>query len=225
MGARGCFVAVATTMLAFFIAPPAPAQTAHREVIVHLNATPDVTLEREDDGDWTEVCFAPCDMPFSARKRYRVGGGIRDSDPFWLRQTQPGLAIVDVDSRSRGLHAFGDVLIGVGSALTFGGLLAAGMGAATANCSSGPTRDSCGAGHLVAPGLGVAALGVVAIVVGVDLAIVNNASRVYREPKAEASRDARNRSQAMLFDLSQRQEDAWAAPSTTVAAPIFTYRF
>lgn len=224
MVARRCYVAAATSMVALFIAPPAPAQTAHREVVVHLNATPDVTLEREDDGDWTEVCVAPCDMPFSARKRYRVGGGIRDSEPFWLRQTQPGLAIVDVESRSRGLHAFGDVLIGIGSGMIFGGLLAAGMGATTSDCSGATTRDSCVGGEFIAPGLGVAGLGVFVIAVGVDLVVVNNASLVYREPRADASRDDVNRTRTMLFDLSRRREDSWAAPMSG-AAPIFTYRF
>ncbi|MEO7113309.1 MAG: hypothetical protein ABI183_22915, partial [Polyangiaceae bacterium] len=160
MGARAWLVGFATTtMLVFFVAPSALAQTAPREVIVHLNAPPGVTLEREDGDDWTEVCFAPCDMSFVKRKRYRVGGGIRDSEPFGLRETSPGLAVIVVEPRSRGVHAIGDVLIGIGSAMTFVGVLVVAFGAFEAQCSDGApaaaSGNSCGGNQALAPGIGI----------------------------------------------------------------------
>jgi hypothetical protein len=179
MGARICFVAFATTtMLAFSAAQPALAQTAEREVVVHLKADPGVTLEREDGDDhWTEVCFAPCDLSFSTRAHYRVGGGIRDSKPFTLHETSPGLEVIVVEPRSRGVHAFGDVLIGIGSAMTFIGAFSALFGAwFQASCEGGNTRDLCSGDELVVPGVSAALIGVAVLVIGVDLVVVNNAS-------------------------------------------------
>lgn len=223
MGVRARGFGVAT-MFAFLVAPPAWAQAAPREVIVHLRATPDVTLEREDGDDWVEVCFAPCDMPFSTRGHYRVGGGIRDSEPFRLRETSPGLTVVGIEPRSRGAHAFGYVLIGIGSAMTFGGLLIAGIGASVGNCSGGTTRDLCTGSEFVAPGLGVAVVGVVTLVVGVDLVVVNSASRVHRESSETQAHDDAHRGPTLL-DLPRRREDSLAAPSTGGSLTIFSWRF
>ncbi len=228
MGARTCFVGFATTtLLAFFFAPSALAQTAEREVIVHLNAAPGVTLEREDgDDNWVEVCFAPCDMPFSTGKHYRVGGGIRDSMPFTLHETSPGLEVIVVDPRSRGVHALGDVIIGIGSAMTFAGGFAIVIGAAFEECPDGGGRDySCGPNELLAPGIALAFFGVGAILLGVDIVIQNNASHVHPERRAVEDHDDVNRARTMLFDLSRRREDSWAAPSVGSALPIFSYRF
>jgi hypothetical protein len=213
-------------MLAFFVAPSTLAQTAPREVIVHLEASPGVTLEREDgDDNWVEVCFTPCDLSFSTRAHYRVGGGIRDSKPFTLHETSPGLEVIVVDPRSRGVHAFGDVLIGIGSAMTFIGAFSALLGAWIAeSCAGSDTRDLCSGDELVAPGLTAALVGVGVIVIGVDLVVVNNAS--YAHPKrVKKDRDDANRAETMLFDLSRRREDSWTPPSVGGAVPIFSYRF
>jgi hypothetical protein len=227
MGARPCFVGFATTTLvALFVAPTALAQTAEREVIVHLNAPPGVTLEREDGDDhWTEVCFAPCDLSFSTRAHYRVGGGIRDSKPFTLHETSPGLEVVVVEPRSRGGHAFGDVLIGIGSAITFAGGVLVMLGALAEHCPDGAGRgNSCGGIELLTPGLAVALVGVGVIVLGVDLVVVNHASRVHPESRPKAHDDV-NRVQTILFDLSRRRESSWTPPSVGGAVPIFSYRF
>jgi len=227
MGARNHFVGVATIILPMFLAAsPALGQTAEREVVVHLEADPGVTLEREDDDDhWTEVCFAPCDLSFSTRAHYRVGGGIRDSKPFTLHETQPGLEVIVVEPRSRGIHALGDVFIGIGSAMTFIGAFSALFGAwFQASCEGGNTRDLCSGDELVAPGLSVALVGVGVIVLGVDLVVVNNAS--YARPKhVKKDRDDANRAQMMLFDLSRRREDSWTPPAMGSGVPVFSYRF
>jgi hypothetical protein len=229
MGARICFVAFATTtMLAFSAAQPALAQTAEREVVVHLKADPGVTLEREDgDDNWVEVCFAPCDMPFSTRSHYRVGGGIRDSMPFTLHETSPGLEVIVVDPRSRGVHALGDVVIGIGSAITFAGAFAAVViGSLAAHCPDGAGRgDSCGGNELMVPGLVVALAGVGVILLGVDIVVVNNTSHVHPERRAVEGHDDMNRARTTLFDLSRRRENSWAAPSIGGVVPIFNYRF
>jgi hypothetical protein len=224
----GCWsIGFATiTMLSSFAEAPAFAQTAEHEIVVHLKAAPGVTLEREDgDDDWTEVCFAPCDMPFSARSHYRVGGGIRDSKPFTLHETSPGLEVIVVDPRSRGIHALGDVFIGIGSAFTFAGGFAIVIGAALEECPDRGGRDySCGPNELLAPGVALAFFGVGAIILGVDMVVVNNAS--YIHPKhVEKSEDDANRARTMLLDLSRRREDSWMAPSVGGAVPIFSYRF
>jgi hypothetical protein len=124
---------------------------------------------------------------FSARSHYRVGGGIRDSLPFTLHETSPGLEVIVVDPRSRGVHAFGDVLIGIGSAMTFIGAFSA-------------------------------------IVIGVDLVVVNNASYIHPKHVKKTPDDA-NRAQTMLFDLSRRREHSWMPPSAGGGLPIFSYRF
>ncbi len=180
-------------MLAFFVVPPAHAQTSQRELVVHLEADPGVTLEREDGDDhWTEVCFAPCDLSFSTRAHYRVGGGIRDSKPFTLHETSPGLEVVVVEPRSRGAHAFGDVLIGIGSAMTFIGAFSALLGAwVQESCEGGNTRDLCSGGELVVPGISAALIGVGVLVLGVDLVVVNNASYAPSEARGEGQRESR----------------------------------
>ncbi|HEX7667713.1 MAG TPA: hypothetical protein VF407_24465 [Polyangiaceae bacterium] len=176
MGVGRRFVVVAAIVAGSSFVRHARAQMPPREVTVHLEARPDVTLERREDNDWVEVCFAPCDLKFPTLGEYRVGGGIRDSDPFRLRQTSPGLSVVAVDPRSRGAHAAGDVLIGVGSALTAVGALSAFLGAASGGCED--THDACNARNIVVPSLAVALVGIGVIVLGVDLAVVNGRSRV-----------------------------------------------
>lgn len=226
MGAPRSFHWMGATAVAFFLTSPARAQTAAREVTVHLKATPDVTLEREEGDDWVEVCFAPCDLPFSSRARYRVGGGIRDSEPFRLRETQPGLEVIVVEPRSRGAHALGDVFIGIGSAMTTVGLLAAGIGGAiSSSCSGGTTRDSCGGGALVAPGLAFAVVGIGVLVLGVDWVVTNHASRVHAEPSADEAYGDLDRLRTMRLDLARRQEASWAQPSLPGEASIFVYHF
>jgi len=203
MGARICFVAFATTtMLAFSAAQPALGQPAEREVVVQLTAA-----------------------PFSTGKHYRVGGGIRDSMPFTLHETSPGLEVIVVEPRSRGVHAFGDVLIGIGSAMTFIGAFSALLGAwFQASCEGGNTRDLCSGDELVVPGVSAALIGAGVIVIGVDLVVVNNAS--YAHPKhVKKDGDGANRAQTMLFDLSRKREDLWTPPSVSGAVPIFSYRF
>ncbi len=229
MGARRFFGGFATiSTLAIFAARPALAQRAPREIVVHLDAAPGVTLEREDGSDtWTEVCFAPCDLAFSAHAHYRVGGGIRDSMPFTLHETSPGLEVIVVDPRSRGLHAFGDVVIGIGSALTFSGLFSIWIGAIAAHCPDGAGRgDSCGGTDniLLAPGLTIAGFGVAAIFLGVEIVVTNNKS--YIHPKhVERGYDSMNRARTMLFDLSRRREGSWTPPALSGAVPIFSYHF
>jgi hypothetical protein len=227
MGARVGFVAFATITMLGLAASNANAQTAPRELIVHLDAAPGVTLEREDgDDDWTEVCFAPCDLPFVIGPHYRVGGGIRDSMPFTLHETSPGLEVIVVEPRSRGVHAFGDVLIGVGSAMTFIALFTAAIGGLVQeSCEGGETRDLCSGGQYVVPSLVVALVGVVVIVAGVDLVIVNRASFAHPERHANQPIENGNRAQILRFDLSQRRDDSRASPSLSGAVPIFTYRF
>ena len=166
MGVGRRFVVVAAIVAGSSFVRHARAQMPPREVTVHLEARPDVTLERREDNDWVEVCFAPCDLKFPTLGEYRVGGGIRDSDPFRLRQTSPGLSVVAVDPRSRGAHAAGDVLIGVGSALTAvsgdsssehdhspGSLPVAGSGRDTGRLAALPPAPTPPSAHGLSPAL------------------------------------------------------------------------
>jgi hypothetical protein len=219
MGVRSCFAT--TTMLAFSIAPPAFAQAPPRDVIVHLKAAPGVSLEREDgDDNWVEVCFAPCDMPFSARAHYRVGGGIRDSMPFTLHETSPGVEVIVVDPRSRGVHALGDVFIGSGSAMTFGGALSIFIGAVAEYCPEGGGRgDSCGRNELLAPGLAAVFFGVGAIILGVDMVVVNNASRVHPEPRAKAHDDVSPAQNGPRMNRIEQNAHNPSCPNATSRSP------
>lgn len=96
--------------------------------MLHLASPSPVSLEKRSAGTsaWTPVCSSPCDVPVDMAAQYRVTGeDLNPSDAFYL-QTPSGDATslkLRVDPSKQSKQTAGVVLLGVGGAVTIGGVV------------------------------------------------------------------------------------------------------
>jgi len=110
-------------------APPPPPDDGKTEV--HILAVSTVTLEQLVDGEWVEVCHAPCDERLRVDAKYRThGNGFESSKPFSL-VSRNGSAVIEVTPRSDRGHAVGMALLVTGAVLLPLGLVTMGLGIAS----------------------------------------------------------------------------------------------
>jgi hypothetical protein len=132
-------------------------------VLVHLEASQDVALERFDPytRERTLICYAPCDRELPSQLLYVVSGeSIRGSRPFELRHEPTGAARLDVSTRSKTAFTTGIVALSLGGIVTIAGVFTelTSAGVAAWNESAAKDRATTGA-YIMAGGVGVMALG------------------------------------------------------------------
>ena len=114
------------------VPPPAKAHVLGPTVVVHLESSKPVKLERYDAErpNWDELCASPCDIPVPADGEYRiVGNGVLPSSGFHLEPSADGRVVLDVSSSSRFWRDAGGGMLGGGILTALYGHVWYGMGA------------------------------------------------------------------------------------------------
>ncbi len=192
---------------------------------VHMEGNEDVVLEQlSGGGNWRQVCGPPCDRPLPLDPLYRITGpGTRPSKPFQLQADNGQRVVLDVHRASSGGFAGGIVLISLGSAATFVGLIVMLVGAAEQDLGAG--------GGTLATGFIITGVGVASLVVGIVLTVANKHSSVAQSIAANA--DLTGPKVARLLGTPERRAPAWfdgvnhTADSTPASpvVPIFSHAF
>ena len=125
------------------VVPPAPAPDTGKAV-VHIEAEPEVILERQSSGQWVGMCNAPCDQEMALDANYRIGGdGVRRSGTFRLAGKNGDHVFINVSTASKSGFVGGIVLISVGApAFLIGGLVLLVVAAIDATPGAGDTGSA-----------------------------------------------------------------------------------
>jgi hypothetical protein len=142
-----CLALIASAQLVIASTPAfaadAPAASADGMVMVHIKSDKPVSLQKRagESGSWETVCSSPCDMKVSVSDQYQVtGDGVNPSKPFMLN-TSGSTANLDITVGSEKTKSTGLIVLGVGGALTLGGLLVALIGGGTGGVSGTGAGD------------------------------------------------------------------------------------
>jgi len=129
-------IAALAAAVAFASASPAFAQDEGVATVrVHVDGDPHAVLEIDDGGTWAAVCNAPCDQRVPLDAHYRINGeGIQQSKKLSLPSTY-GIAHLDVQPGSAGLHVLGIVGLSLGAASMIAGLQTMLVAVFTESCS------------------------------------------------------------------------------------------
>lgn len=124
-------------------APAKEAAPSDGMVMVHIKSDKPVTLQKRsgESGAWETVCTSPCDVKVSVSDQYQVtGDGVNASKPFMINASG-STAQLDVTVGSEKSKSTGLIVLGVGGALTLGGILAAAIGGGTGGISGTGAGD------------------------------------------------------------------------------------
>jgi hypothetical protein len=181
--------------------PNATAPVTGPTVLVHIESTRKVVLDRRNPGEdqpWVTACESPCDVQLPLNNDYRiVGEGIWASSEFDL-DGQPGnRVVIKVNPATRFARTAGIVVAGAGLLAVIIGIYVVAI-AAEVNCinstsntlssGSGKVCDTSGGGTTV--GWVVVGAGVVTMAVGGILILMNLRTGESQEVQAAAARSA-----------------------------------
>jgi hypothetical protein len=203
-------------------ADAARAPPATRFVHVRIEGTDDAELEANLAGRWTIVCAGSCDAMLPAAADYRIEGPlIRTSPIFHLDGSAGERLTLDVNAGSSSAFNGGVVLVPVGALGILGGLAAVFFGQLATEGGSDPSAPPV-PNSALGPGLIVASLGAVAVVVGIVLITRNSGTSVVQRgaggPVPPASALAR------LPVWRESSSEATAMPPI-LGAPVWSTRF
>jgi len=140
---------------------PYPQLFASRGTVTFTASSDSAFLQREvaGNGDWVDVCRAPCSAVIDYGARYHVDGpGLSTSRELLF---SPGASRAHADTGSLGLRVGGIVTTATGGAVALVGLTISGL---SSQCEGSARCDANGNRHLGQTVLGV---GVAAVVAGI----------------------------------------------------------
>jgi hypothetical protein len=190
-------------------------------VLVHLEAPQAAVLEADanGNGDWREVCAAPCDVPAQTDRRYRIAGeGLRRSNVFTLRSDAVGRERIRVRGASKGWFAVGFVIVGAGYVVAaLGAALLGADGMAYVGGGGNPQTANV-ALYLLGAGAGIGALGLIPV-------IIHSRTRVSQivDPAGASPVPAARREQERVWWRAAATDRAHAVP--VFALPLVSATF
>jgi hypothetical protein len=97
--------------------PEPSALAPQRMILVHIESSRTVDLERFEDGTWKTVCQSPCDIAVPADESYRIDApGVRTSRSFSFDAVPGQRTVLQVDTASATTHGIGVAATIVGAA-------------------------------------------------------------------------------------------------------------
>lgn len=193
-------------------------------VWVHIEGSDEARLQQDTtgNGDWRQVCSAPCDIQLPNDKDYRItGGGMKASRVFNLAGHRGDHETVTVSPGSKGWFVMGIVLLPLGGVTMFFGLIFGLIG------SVAEAAGDQGASGLASGGWTAFAIGTAALVGGIVL-VVSNAKTGVSQDVATAQTGLLLRSEA--WNSVPRPTWKEASPldkamPPVVGMPLFTGHF